>query len=417
MEFAELPKNHTIRSKTPSSNSAFRSRYEWADVMLMPVNPNVVHIARAIEKALTDLGMSCGYLWSTLPEDASKHWGNTTDYVNWTKMILPVSWYANTPVYTIQMLRGLREVLRHDLRGKFGVFVTFIDGGWSPRLLSLACERQGIPTVLVQEGMTLQNKNVRAPRSLRAVAMGTVRSLRAVMAPQLFHSIEHGMHTQYACVYGPLKAASLIAKGKPQEQIFITGNPLFDSVTAKGINAQPRSRTILYAHEILNHDLDTEVMWWRALIKASQDIGVKLIFKLHPRSGLPAAQAREMLGNPDHALVHVVADGDIQDMIAQAGVFVTACSTSSYRALVEGVPIVVLEGVPARFRIDLPDYRAALSVHQPSELAHVLRVALDNAQVRLDLQKGVDVASERHLYRLDGQASHRVALALASLLR
>lgn len=400
-----------------SAQHARIARYEWADVMLLPVNPSVLRIARAVEHALADLGISCGYLWSTMPDEATKHWGDAAESMNWIRMMLPVSWYANTPVYTVQMFRGWRAMLRHNLRGKFGVFVTFIDGGWSPRLLSLACERQGIPTVLIQEGMTLQSTDAAIRRTPRLMVMDVVRRMRERVAPELFQALEHGMHTRYACVYGPLKAASLIACGKPQDDIFVTGNPLFDTVVPRRIDAYPRSRTILYAHEVLGHDLDAEARWWRALVQASRDIGAKLIFKMHPRSPFSESHICELLNlAPANTAVQFVSSGDIQDMIADAGVFVTACSTSTYRALVEGVPAVVLQGVPAPYRIDLPDYGAALAVCRPDALAQTLRAALDAPDVRLGLQPGVDRAIERHLYRVDGQASHRVARVLASLL-
>jgi hypothetical protein len=409
--------DQVINSIRPLERIVSRSRYEWADVMLMPINPSVLRIARATEQALTELGISCGYLWSTLPSDARKIWEKDTSFAEWTEMILPVSWYANTLNYTFQMLRGLREVLSNDLCRKFGVFATFIDSGWSPRLLTLACERQGIPNVLIQEGMTIQHRKVNPPRTVRSIAGRIVRRLRVLAAPRLFDYVEDGMHMQYACVYGPLQAESLIARGKPRENIIITGNPLFDTAIPKRIDAQPRSRTILYAHQTLSQDLDTEIAWWRALVKASLDIGANLIFKIHPRSVLSVAQIRDILGICDDASVTFISNGDIQDMVAEVGVFVTACSTSAYRAMVEGVPIIVLEGLPTMYRFDLPDYGAALSVHQPGELPRVLQLALEDPQVRVGLQKGVNTAIERHLYRLDGQASRRVALALASLLR
>jgi hypothetical protein len=315
------------------------------------------------------------------------------------------------------MLRGTRALRRYDLRRKFGLFVTFVDSGWAARLLTLACERQGIPTIFIQEGSTLHDKHVAGPRTLRATVGRIVRWARVLVAPELFRYVEAGMHMRYACVYGALKAEALIAHGKPRENIFVTGSPLFDDMTRKTIPAQPRCRTILYAHQILCDDIAAEAAWWRAIVQASQKVGAKLIFKMHPRATLSAAQIRELAGIDHDSSVELRREGDIQDMVSEADALVTACSTSAYRALVEGVPVVILEGLPAFERLDLVDHGAALPVYATAELADVLDKVLNNPQARLSLQRGVDVAIEQHLYRIDGQAARRVALALAGLLR
>ena len=228
----------TTHSRTTSSH------YEWADVMLLPVNRNVLRIAQEVEYALTDLGVSCGYLWSTIPSDIEKHWGSIPPSVDWTDLVLPVSWHSRTVEYTTQMMHGLQQVHQYNLRNKFGVFVTFIDSGWSPRLLLLACKQQRIPSVLIQEGMTLHQKLDKTPQALRTRLIEVALALRGRAAPKLFDRLEEGMHTQYNCVYGSMKAEALTSRGKPPETIFITGNPLFDTVTPKRIDAQPRSKTI-----------------------------------------------------------------------------------------------------------------------------------------------------------------------------
>src|SRR5262245_49165471 len=130
-------RRQTAQGLTTSGSAA--PRYEWADVMLMPINPSVLPIAAAIERALADLGLSCRYLWATSPEDPCEHWRSMIDVSKWIEMTTPVSWYASSLDYTVQMVQGLREVLRYDLRKKFGVFASFIDVGWAPRLLSVAC--------------------------------------------------------------------------------------------------------------------------------------------------------------------------------------------------------------------------------------------------------------------------------------
>src|SRR5690606_39962952 len=106
--------------------------------------------------------------------------------------------------YTYPMIRGRRQISRHDLRGKFGVFASFIDKGWAPRLFSLACERQGIPTAFIQEGMCLEPRRISAPeaqahvpavRRARRSVMRAARRIRSTVAPGRFGYVVQGMHS------------------------------------------------------------------------------------------------------------------------------------------------------------------------------------------------------------------------------
>ena len=393
-----------------------RSHYEWADVAFLPVNPTVLPIAQAVECELTALGVSCTYLWTTHPSERQQLWGDA-DIAHWKHITLPVQWYSDSFTNTVQMLQGLRIVQRLDLRAKFGVFVTFIDVNWSPRLLALACAQQGVPSVLLQEGVAFQVQPAPRPRSLRLFCGSIIRQIRERAAPHIFREIEDGISSEYACVYSAFKAESLVRNGKQPERIIITGNPLFDRLSQRSIDPYPRNRTILYAHQMLCEDFATEIAWWKALVQASQQVGAQLIFKMHPRSGLSEEQLRNFLDNPDPLTVQIVPTGDVQDMIADAGVFVAACSASSYRALIDGVPIVQLEGLPTIYHLDLADYGAVLPVYTPDALADTFRAALDEPHTRLALQQGVDMAIKRHLYKLDGQATQRTAAAIAGVMR
>lgn len=399
-----------------TTHHADPTRYAWADVMFLPMNPSVLRIARAVEKELAAIGICCGYLRTAPPDAERLYWGSTTDFSEWTKLILPIGETTHALDYTAQMLRGLQAIRNYNLRDKFGLLVTFIDTGWAPRVLAIACERQHIPTVLIQEGPSVQYLPTAPARSVRSVVGQIVRHARTKAAPQLFHHAEDGMHTQYACVYGSLKAASLVAQGKPAEKIFVTGNPLFDDVAAKRIPIRPQRRVILYGHQNLHNAAPMEVAWWKAIIQASKQVGARLIFKVHPRARMSVVDLRALVGEDAESAVEWWADGDIQDMITQADVYVTACSTSAYRAMVEGVPVVLLEGLSTIERLDLVDQRAALPTYTPTDLPRVLQAAFDEPQTRQSLQIGVDAAVESHLYRLDGLASQRVALALQQVL-
>lgn len=407
--------NRSLPAIDTTAGVASQSRPEWADVAILPVNPNVLPIARAVEQALAGLGLSCCYLWTTLPEEREQHWG-ATDTSGWRELTVPVRWNSSTPLYTAQMVGGLRSLQRTELRSKFAVFATFIDAGWAPRLFGIVCRQQGIPSMLLQEGVTFQRRAAPEPRTLRYRSGKVLRRIRKQAAGQLFASEQDGLSLDHACVYGAAQAEELAAQGTPSERLTITGNPLFDQLSPRPITAQPRGRTILYAHQLLCDDLMAEAAWWRALIGASEQLHAKLIFKVHPRAGLTPDRLRSLLGAYDEQAVQFVFTGDIQDMIAQADVFVAACSASAYRALVEGVPVVLLEGLPSPFRLDLTDYNAALRVDTPGELVTALGRALDDPQTRLHLQPGVDLAIERHLYRLDGGAARRMAAAITNLV-
>ena len=394
----------------------------------MPVNPTVLPMARAIGNAVAALGLTWRFIWSTPPEDRERHWGDSAGDDDWLDFPLPVSWYASSRDYTFQMIQGRRQIGRHDLRGKFGVFASFIDKGWAPRLFSLECERQGIPTAFIQEGMSLEPRRISAQeaqahvpavRRARRSVMRAARRIRSTVAPGMFGYVDEGMHSTCACVYGRERAAALRALGKPADRIFITGNPAFDALTARPIDPVPRSRTIVYAHQRLlegGEGLALEMRWWKTLAEASNRIGARLIFKLHPRAGLSADDIRGFLG-PLQASTDIREDGDVQDLIGSGGAFVTACSTAAYRALVEGVPIVLLEGIPFGLGVDLGRTGAALSARTTDDLPRLLQAALDDPGLRTGLQPAVDAAIERHLHQLDGKAAHRVAAALAGLVR
>ena len=219
------------------------------------------------------------------------------------------------------------------------------------------------------------------------------------------------MHTQYACVWGPDKAESLMARHKPAESIFVTGNPLFDSLRPKPIDPEPRSRTILFAHQDFGYPghRATLVRWWQAVAAAGRATQTKVIFKVHPRSSVGADDLRRMLGNPSEEDVEFIHAGDVQDLVASAGVFVTAHSTAAYRALVEGVPVVLLDGLDPYDRLDLERDGAAVLARGPDEVVGAIRTALEDGTARVGLRAGVERAITRHLYRVDGRSSERVA--------
>jgi hypothetical protein len=115
-------------------------------------------------------------------------------------------------------------------------------------------------------------------------------------------------------------------------------------------------------------------------------------------------------------LLEVVNEGDIRDHLPRASLFVTFYSSSAYDALIAGIPVVLLDWVSRHYRFAAEKYGAAVSIEDPSNLESVLRRVLFDQTARADIYRGGEELIRDHLFRLDGQASKRIATTIAGLI-
>ena len=179
-------------------------------------------------------------------------------------------------------------------------------------------------------------------------------------------------------------------------------------------------QTVLYVQQyIVEHD--TEVRFCDELARVCCDEnGDRLIIKLHPGSHWTVDDLRRRLAQTNRraSLLEIVKSGDANEMLDGVDVLVTVNSTTAYYALVAGIPVVTVEYLAEGFgEFDACHYGGAIAARDPSDLKKAVSDATRNEEVRRQLHEGAKRVIERHLYRLDGRASERIAQVLLGLAK
>jgi hypothetical protein len=104
-------------------------------------------------------------------------------------------------------------------------------------------------------------------------------------------------------------------------------------------------------------------------------------------------------------------------MLATVDLLVTVNSTTAYHALVRGIPVITVEYLGKGLgEFDAARYGGAIAVGDPEGLRKAIFDATRNEEVRRQLHEGARRVIERHLYRLDGHASERIAQVILRLV-
>ncbi|WP_138731691.1 non-hydrolyzing UDP-N-acetylglucosamine 2-epimerase [Modestobacter excelsi] len=219
---------------------------------------------------------------------------------------------------------------------------------------ALAARAAGVPFAHLEAGL----------RSLNPRSVEEVNRRVAAAAAQL-----HFAPTERA-------AAFLSAEGVDPERVFVVGNPVIDTLVARGVRRVPpaeRSGVLVTAHRPTNVDDPVRLARLVAVVRGlAEEVG-PVTFPVHPRtrSRLAAAGLADALDHPRITLTGPVAHDVLLAALASARLAVTDSGGIQEEAAYLGVPVVVLRGSTPRWEgveagtttlAGLADDRAAAAV-------------------------------------------------------
>jgi UDP-N-acetylglucosamine 2-epimerase (non-hydrolysing) len=219
---------------------------------------------------------------------------------------------------------------------------------------ALAARAAGVPFAHLEAGLRSLN-----PRSVEEVN----RRVAAAVA-----------HLHFA----PTKraAAFLAAEGVAAERVFVVGNPVIDTLVARGVRRVPpaeRAGVLVTAHRPTNVDDPVRLARLVDVVRALADDVGPVTFPVHPRTAarLAAAGLTPALDHPRIALTGPVGYDVLLDALGSARLVVTDSGGIQEEAAYLGVPVVVLRGSTPRWEgveagtttlAGLTDDRAAAAV-------------------------------------------------------
>ncbi len=252
------------------------------------------------------------------------------------------------------------------------------------RLITLMARQHSIRTLVVQHGATV--------------------------SPHAYVPV----YADRIAVWGDTSRRWFIGHGVPEKQIVVTGQPRFDGVQPSADESWPREplsqtqASLLLATNPIGAGPNAEL--WGIVCEALRSLRYKgrLVLKPHPgqsdcdlfrrlvdQSGLPWEIA------PSHA--------DLNTLISTSTTVITTQSTVGIEALIHDKPLVVVDLPGIQATIPYHEYHCSFTAKDSTELAEALAKALSRSDEVVRHRVGARRFLADYLYRLDGQASSRIA--------
>jgi UDP-N-acetylglucosamine 2-epimerase (non-hydrolysing) len=149
-------------------------------------------------------------------------------------------------------------------------------------------------------------------------------------------------------------ATFLRGEGVPAERIFVVGNPVIDTLVARGVTPVPvvdRTGVLVTAHRPTNVDDPVRLRRLVAVVRDLADRIGPVTFPVHPRTAarLEAAELSHALHHPGITLTGPVDYSTMLAALGSARLTVTDSGGIQEEAAYLGVPVVVLRGSTPRW--------------------------------------------------------------------
>jgi UDP-N-acetylglucosamine 2-epimerase (non-hydrolysing) len=197
---------------------------------------------------------------------------------------------------------------------------------------ALAARGAGVPFAHLEAGLRSLN-----PRSVEEVNRRVAAAVAAL----------HLAPTRRA-------AAFLAAEGVPAGRVFVVGNPVVDTLVARGVRPVPvaqRSGVLVTAHRPTNVDDPVRLKRLVGVVRALADDVGPVTFPVHPRTAarLAATGLDAELDHPAITLSGPVGYDTLLAALGSARLAVTDSGGIQEEAAFLGVPVVVLRGSTPRW--------------------------------------------------------------------
>ena len=306
-----------------------------------------------------------------------------------------------------------------------GCVITQLDHDGTDRVWQHLARKKGIPGIVIQEGManipkvSMEGWSLSDRRKWMWGKRTPLKKIIAAIPHPLLESCAPYMFAQYVCVWGEAMRSHLVRMGRDEKSIYVTGSPAFDNIHNRLPLRTNRMDSVMYVQQRMNMPLEERIPLYSQVINTViNELGYKLIFKLHPNSFSEFKTVKELAVKhkiPDGYL-EVLDHGDAVELLDRVDAVLLATSTTAYHAAVAGVPIVILDYYSNSIRFGIGNTGGGAVVSKPKELPELLRKVMTNADYRQQLYDEAGRLIEEHLLALDGRSVKRVVEVIRRLL-
>lgn len=247
--------------------------------------------------------------------------------------------------------------------------------------------------------------------------------------------LQHGIHDDQP-EYGPTRATKmsvygdftrnvLIKRGVNPERIVLTGAPQWDElVLEKGIAREEFCRqmgldeskglVLLATAIVFDREMGRRVV--AGVINAVKEFpDLQLLIRAHPSSSEPVSLYKDIAEEMGAGNIVVFKKPHDYDSIRACDIFITRYSTVAIDAIIAGKPVITINLSSEPDRVPYAGSGAAIGVYRTEDIAPAIKDILTNPSVRQRLARGRKRFLSEHLYKTDGQASHRVAALIETM--
>ena len=240
-----------------------------------------------------------------------------------------------------------------------------------------------------------------------------------------FVEIQHGLYSPeklMACpiadkifIWGEAMKGALIGAGATEDQLEVTGSPLYDSLIDRFNEHSPNlnsTKTLLFATQPLPGDINIQIITEIASFLENNN-AITLIVKPHPSENTSYYENSLRDFTNDHIIVKDSKD-DFTDLLLDANVLITISSTVGIEAAILDKPMICvnLTGEKSVYVSN----GVALEVKDLKELTTVIEKVLNDVNVIKKLSKCRKKFVHDYAYLKDGKASERIADAIVKMI-
>jgi hypothetical protein len=227
----------------------------------------------------------------------------------------------------------------------------------------------------------------------------------------------------YLMVQNEADRSALAKTSVKNENIFVTGLPLFDSVVDyRDRKRSSDKKTVAF---LTNTSVEDKVMakdeyfrYIRTYMSQIKNIGnLRLIVKMHPveRNKEEYVKILKSLGIDDFEVVQTSDKKTLYKILSESDIIVGFASTVMIEALMLGKTPIVIEGFFERLN-NVAYKEATFRIQKNGNVADAITRLLTNADLQQEFKSARDEYLHEYFDNLDGGASFRIAMLLDRLL-
>lgn len=283
------------------------------------------------------------------------------------------------------------------------IIITMEDVTPVHRTIVSVAKKHGIPTLVIQHGMTARD-------------MGGLHVMPTIADKQ--------------AVWGKISKEWSITRGVKPERLVITGNPRYDALAKKkmefdtekailDLNIDPSKGIIMLATQpyvgfSAHNSPRMNELLLRGVLSAMKELPDKqLIIKLHPAENDSLTKAI----SEETGLTPIITHQYLNEIITISDLVMVFNSGVGLEAMILDKPVITINLTGQLDAVPYASSGAAIGVYRQEDIAPAMRDALYNEEVRQRLAVNRKKFVYDYAYKQDDQASKRVAQLIKNLIK